>query len=408
MYKLFDMNLRKFDVDLNVQTTSGDPASMRIFYDRNLVLHAQPALIHDQFGQKRNIPAGNGKKVVFRKLSPLPKATQPLVEGSTPTGNSMIWTNIESSLQQYGDYITISDVLQLTGVDNNLIEAGEILAAQAGETLDSITREVISAGTNVQYASAKMARHLLVGGQESGNDYLTVEEIKKASRSLKRNNAKRINGFYVGIIHPDVVYDLTSDPAWENVRTYCDPKDMYYGEAGRIHGVRFIETSEAKVFSAPALSAESASLTIATVSEQTKTITISQTLTSAELAALAGRKVLICGVSYTIASATSSGIVLAESFASGDSAPSSADVVYPGEAGAIGRNIYSTLILGADAYGVTTIEGGGLRNIVKQLGSGGTADPLDQRATTGWKALKTAEILVDEYMVRIETTSSYS
>ena len=65
--------------------------------------------------------------------------------------------------------------------------------------------------------------------------------------------------------------------------------------------------------------------------------------------------------------------------------------------------VYSTLVIGEGAYGVTDIAGGGLQTIVKQKGSGGTADPLDQRATIGWKAAKTAEILVDEYMVRIET-----
>ena len=77
-------------------------------------------------------------------------------------------------------------------------------------------------------------------------------------------------------------------------------------------------------------------------------------------------------------------------------------------AGASGRDVYSTLIIGADAYGVTEITGGGLQHIVKQLGSAGTADPLNQRATAGWKATKVAERLVEAYMVRIETTSTFT
>ena len=64
--------------------------------------------------------------------------------------------------------------------------------------------------------------------------------------------------------------------------------------------------------------------------------------------------------------------------------------------------------MGANAYGTTNVEGGGLQSIVKQLGSGGTADPLNQRATAGWKAIKTAEILYDDYLVRIESASTYS
>ena len=69
-------------------------------------------------------------------------------------------------------------------------------------------------------------------------------------------------------------------------------------------------------------------------------------------------------------------------------------------------DVYSTLVIGKNAYGITSVEGGGLETIVKQLGSGGTADPLNQRSTAGWKAVKTAEILQDDFMVRIETGSS--
>ena len=77
-------------------------------------------------------------------------------------------------------------------------------------------------------------------------------------------------------------------------------------------------------------------------------------------------------------------------------APVSGDVIFPGEAGREGRDVYATLVLGANAYGTTEIKGGGLEHIVKQLGSSGTADPLNQRATAGWKGTKTAERLVVE------------
>ena len=65
-------------------------------------------------------------------------------------------------------------------------------------------------------------------------------------------------------------------------------------------------------------------------------------------------------------------------------------------------------VIGANAYGVTEIEGGGLKTIIKQLGSAGTSDPLDQRSTIGWKAFHTAERLVENYMIRIESASSFS
>lgn len=401
------MNLSKFGENLNVQVSADNPSSIRAFYDKNLVLHTKPVLVHSQFGQKRNIPKNGGKRIVFRKLSPLPKATTPLTEGVTPNGNDMTWSTIEAQLEQYGDYITVSDVVQTTGIDNTLVEAGEILAMQAGETLDAVSREVLNAGNNVQYAEKGDARCALKGGLEEGNDYLTVNAIKKAVRTLKRNNAKKIDGYFVAIIHPDVAYDLMSDPLWENVKTYCDPKDMYNGEIGRLHGVRFVETSEAKIFTADDLTAEHRNLTVASVSGNV--ITLSEAISESDATKLAGRKIILCGAQYTVVSAsnTEGTITVKEDIETGEMAPSEKDIIYPGEAGAEGRDVYSTLVLGANAYGVSEIEEGGLKNIVKPLGSGGTADPLDQRATTGWKALTTTKILVDEYMVRIESASSY-
>ena len=69
-------------------------------------------------------------------------------------------------------------------------------------------------------------------------------------------------------------------------------------------------------------------------------------------------------------------------------------------------NVFGTLIFGEGAYGVTEITGGGLQTIVKQKGSAGTADPLDQRSSVGWKAIKTAELLIPNYLVRVESKSA--
>ena len=84
-----------------------------------------------------------------------------------------------------------------------------------------------------------------------------------------------------------------------------------------------------------------------------------------------------------------------------------ADFTLPGEAGYEGRDVYATLVLGDNAYGTTRLENGGLQHIVKQLGSAGTADPLNQRATAGWKATKATVRLTEAFMVRIETASTF-
>ncbi len=410
-------------INYNTQTTTTDNAGnnltpeMKSYYDRALIRFATPKLVHAQFGQKKPIPAGNGKTIEFRKFNPLPKALVPLTEGVTPSGNNLNVTTVESTVEQYGDYVTLSDMLTLASVDSVISETQTVLGDQAGRTLDTVIREKINAGTNVQYGAGKADRGLLVGGLENyeDNDYLSVKAVKRAVATLKRNNATPFkDGCYVAIIHPDVANDLTNDPEWKAVKQNVDPEDWYKGAIGKIHGVVFVESTEAKIFSAKNLrNAQTLkvggpkTLTVASVSD--KTITIREDLTEADATALVGRSIQIGGLDYSITSAIAgeaeyAKITVAETL---DVAVVAGSVIYSGGAGKGGRDIYSTLFIGQNAYGVTNIEGGGLETILKQKGSAGTGDPLDQRSTVGWKATQTAEILSPEFMVRVETTCSY-
>jgi N4-gp56 family major capsid protein len=305
-------------------------AEMKTFYDMRLIDEASANLVHDQFGQKRPIPKNGGKTIEFRKFSPLQKALTPLTEGVTPTGNTLDVTAITATVAQYGDYITQSDVLELTAIDNTILEATKLLGRQAGLTLDTITRNVLVAGTNVSFSSKWSGTTETAVTQRSGLDAtarLTVKDIQKAVAKLRGQNAPTIGGKYVGIIHPYVAYELMRDPEWVDAHKYAIPTNLYTGEIGEIAGVRFVSTTEAKIWN-----------------------------------------------DSTCPSATSGYV-----------------------------SVYATLILGEGAYGVTEITGGGLETIIKQKGSAGTADPLDQRSSVGWKALKTAEFLIPQYLVRIES-----
>lgn len=322
--KKFALDLQLFNnTNLTTSATVGNDlsAEMKTFYSDYLIDNAKPLLVHDQFAQKHPIPKNGGKTIEFRKYSPFAKALTPITEGVTPDGNKLNTSTITAEIAQYGDYVELSDVLLLTAIDNNLVEATKLLGNQAGETLDTITREVLVGGTNVQFAGGVSARNAL-----SADNKLTVDDCFKAARFLKTQKAKKIGGYYVAIIHPDVAYDLMRSDDWVNAVQYAGSSQLFEGEIGRVAGIRFVETTEAKIFAG---------------------------------------------------------------------------------AGASGKDVYATMVLGADAYGVTEVEGGGLQHIVKQLGSSGTADPLNQRATVGWKAIKTAERLVEGYMIRIESCSTF-
>ena len=322
--KKFALNLQHFN-NTNVTTaaTEGNNLSveMKTFYSDYLIDNAKPLLVHDQFGQKHPIPKNGGKTIEFRKYSPFAKALTPITEGVTPDGHKLNVTDLTATVAQYGDYVELSDVLLLTAIDNNLVEATKLCGNQAGETLDTVTREVLVGGTNVQYAGGVSDRSAL-----AADNKLTVDDCFKAARFLKTQKAQKIDGYYVAIIHPDVAYDLMRSEDWVNAVQYAGSAQLFEGEIGRVAGIRFVETTEAKIFA---------------------------------------------------------------------------------KAGSGSKDVYATLVLGANAYGVTEVEGGGLQHIVKQLGSAGTADPLNQRATVGWKAIKTAERLVEGYMIRIESCSTF-
>ena len=212
----------------------------------------------------------------------------------------------------------------------------------------------------------------------------------------------------MAIIHPDVSYDLMNDPSWKYPNQYADPSHIFEGEIGRIEGVRFVESTEAKIFHAPDLSAKSRTLTVNGAVNANSTVTFTGAGVTAS--SLVGRWILI-GNQHAYVGANTATTMTLYTDATKNTAfkvtCSDKATIYPGEAGAEGRDVYATLVMGDNAYGTTELGHGGLEHIVKQLGSAGTSDPLNQRATVGWKANKVTVRLVEAFMVRIETASTF-
>lgn len=410
-FLLKGLNLQLFANHVNVTTDNGTAApyndlspEMKTFYDMTLIDEAAANLVHDQFGQKRPIPKGGGKTIEFRKFAPLNKALTPLTEGVTPDGSNLNVSNITSTVSQYGDYITQSDVLELTAIDNTIVEATKLLGRQAGLTLDTVTRNVLQSGTNVSFASKWSGTTEIPVSQRTDLDATAVlkfDTVKQVVAKLRAVNAPTIDGKYIGIIHPYVAYDLMSDPMWIDAHQYAQPTNLYEGEIGEIGGVRFVETSEAKVYAGDDLASDSRTLKINYASGYTGAIT-SVAFDGGTVAndALIGKYIRINGISVLVTDNTTNSIT----FASTNFGTIADDtVIYPAECA--GGSVFGSLFIAAGAYGVTEITGGGLTTIVKQKGSAGTADPLDQRSSVGWKAIKTATILIPDYLVRVESCS---
>lgn len=312
-------------------------------------------------------------------------------------------------MKQYGDWVRLSDVLMLTAIDPIMLECNAKLADQAGRTLDTITRDEINKGTNVNYAPAGTTE---VTSRQAiaTTSIISMDLFNRAAAKLKTMNAPTINGRYEAIIHPYIAYDLMKTTEWLDAHKYAQPQNIYDGDLGIVGNVHFNEASEAKIFRAADLSTAARTLTVkTTLSEAGVTIAIDEVLTAADATALVGRKVMLGTAIYTVASASAAAagsatitMTTAVSVANGTDGV----ILYPGEHGYHGCSVYSTLVHGSDAFATTSIEGGGLQYIFKPLGAGD--DPLNQRSTSAWKALKAVAILADEYMVRIESCSSFS
>lgn len=232
---------------------------------------------------------------------------------------------------QYGDFVTLTDWLQLTTLDPLLTETADLLGQQAGNSLDQLCRDVVVAGSTVQYASTATSRLTVTASMK-----LTRQEIREAVRTLQNNDAMKItrmvnpstgfntspiNSCFVGIITENTLYDLKNETGWIRVEEYASQSGVMEGEVGALDEVRFVMTTNAKIFAA-------------------------------------------------------------------------------GGSGSI--DVHGTMILAAEYYGISRISGAALKNIVKPLGSAGTADPLDQRSTSGWKATFITTRLNENFAVRIE------
>jgi len=312
------------------------PHAMASYYDRLLLEREKPWLVHTNFGQTRNIPVGNTGTIKFRKYNTLAVNITPLTEGLTGVGTSATVTDQTAVALWYGDYMTYSDQVTIESPDPVLTELTEVLAEQAGQSVDILARNILAAGTNVLYADASSPKVNAATDEIVITDVVDATTLNLARADLRSSNAKYITSFvspdngyatspvapcFVGIIHPMLYTSLKAITGFVPVEQYANKAKLMEYEVGKFDRIRFVESTQAYVDEG---------------------------------------------------------------------------------AGGGGEDVYSILIFAKDAYGITSISGNSMKMIVKTLGSSGSADPLNQRGTVGWKANHITKILNQAWMIRIE------
>lgn len=396
--------------NLNKTYSPGVAPSVVEYYERSLLENMKPEMVHNRDAQKRTLPEHNGKTVKFRRFTPFAAITEPLAEGVTPAGQTLTETAFTAMVKPYGGHVELTDEINFYLLDNMHQETAKLLADQAALSLDTISRNALNAGMNVQYANSKTSR-----GALDSTDKLTFAEIKKAVRNLKRKNVKPFaDGFYHAIVHPDVVHDLTADTMWVDVAKYQDKVKTERYELGTIYKVKFFESTNAMVFKEQT---SNAYMTATAFDAATKCMTVSDSISEDEARSMTGRLVNVQITKSSTNSVTPMCIERVDATnkkvyfrwvpaSTTDWTTTNALKIVPYGGGASGADVYSTLIYGENAFGTIELGGTGrnVQIIINAPGSSGALDPLAQRGTIAWKVKGFCTVILqDDFIVRLES-----
>lgn len=392
-------------LNMNTTASSGMSPLMEAVLNRYVLEANRTNRKYTKFGQRVDIPPGKTKTIAFDKLSPLPKATQPLTEGVTPTGSAVNITRIKGEPDQFGNYVSYTDQLDFFAHDPSpeVLKYTELLTENQLETYEHLDAMELASGLNVFYSGTAESRSEL-------SEVLTVKDVRRAVTSLKRNKVQPADGTdYIAFIHPDVVFNIWSDEEWRQPHTYADTKQLYDGEIGRLFGVRFIEDPDAYVFRGEAFAGKYDELSIIKVDKSNKKIYVAETIESGDVSSFTSKKIYIDNKKYTVASAAAgmngaACLTLSDTITDAFIEPDMK--IYPGEGSANGNPVYSTVIIGKNAFGTSGDKT--VKIINKSLGSAGTGDPLNQRGTVGWKGYRFMKIIQQTNMCRIESLATVS
>lgn len=445
--------MKKYEIDLQlfadggsvVNTTTGTAnantgataatgamsSTMKTYYDTELLENARDEAIYGQLGKHQALPRNHGKTVEWRKWNTLPEPDK-LVEGVIPEGKKFGQTSLNVAIAQYGEYVSVSDQLEMHAIDDTILGATEEVGAAMGSKADKLTRDAILAGCSCVMVAPSGSTENSVVWKMDKNAKFTADLVARAATALKKAKAPTIDGKYVAVIHPSVAYDLRKDSDWINAHQYAAVEEIFTGEIGELHGVRFIETPQAPVLVGASLFSASqryltltagAAATAGTAVTYGQTgaykLTVSEDLGTAEAdyAALLGQYVLLQDGDAATHRLKVTGVDTAGKAIYTATAPAgytwaSGDCLLPGngarelKADGVQNAAYATMVFGRDAFGVVDPEGAGMEMIVKSKDQAG--GPLNQFSTIGGKMSHAARVLYPERMLCIYSTATNS
>lgn len=242
---------------MTITTTAVLPPAVREYYDRLLLMTAYPALIHTRFAQKRVLPEKSGDTIVFRRYARLATVPVPLTDGVTPPGAALSATDIKAQVDFYGNFVTITNQVELTVEDRVLNESARLLAQNLAQTMDEVTRDVLASTSSVLQCSN--------GTNGNTPTELTKEDLDAAILNLLGNDAEMISDViegrdafatapvrpaFFGYLDTDLLDDLESVSNFLSSANYPNNQRVLDNEWGSTSNIRWLYTSVGSVSAA--------------------------------------------------------------------------------------------------------------------------------------------------------------
>ena len=368
------------------------------FYKTRALKNARAKRVFAQFGKQQPLPNNNGTTVEWRKRNKFADVGR-LIEGVIPKGKKFGYSSVTADIYEYGDYTAITKWLTDHAIDPVKTDASEEITEAGYNTLDKLVRNELLTGTNVIYAPKGDGTEVTSRAQIDNSCIMTTELIARVTAHLAAADAPRIQGAKaVCIAHPFVIHDImVNNKEWTEAHKYADPKAIFNGEVGMYMGVRFIDSTNAKVYKARNLAGNTANLAVNGIVTESNMLKFDGGVVGD--GDLVGRAVTIGSVPCVIMANTADSMILDRPISAADNA-----VIAPEGGGEGGAAVFASMFLTEEAFGIIDPEAGGLDLIIKSPQEVG--GPLEQFGTVGVKFSTGAKILYEEHIVRVESGSS--
>ena len=373
---------------------------IKTWYDTEALENARGNHVYAQFADKVPLPENHGLTIEKRKANTFGDVER-LTEGVIPEGKKFGYSAITMTVYEHGMYTPIGKRLQRHAIDPVVQDAAEEEGAAAGDTQDKIARNICLSGSNVLYCDKSDGTAITSRAALDASCKLTPTMINRVATWLKKHKAPKINGKYAMILHPSVSYDLRQSSEWIDVHKYSATTEIFNGEIGELHGIRFVESDNAKVLWGADLASDSRNLAVNNVSGISASKTIAFDGGTVAASALVGRYVLIGSQKVRITANTTSELTVDTNVTCDDNT-----VIYPGEGGKQGCAVYPCIALGAKAFAMIDVAGGNQRIIIKDASQVG--GPLEQFGTVGVYFETGGAVQYEERLLRVECGSYYS